>query len=223
MIVGDVTGKGIDAAALTALVRHTARTAARFDNRPGAVLAEVDRALREQPTLSPVTAVCARLDEGEPPRMTLAVGGHPLPLLKRDGQPPRALGGHGLLLGVVPDGRWEETVVPLSQGDTVLFFTDGVTEAPGAGGRFGDARLAAAVAAAPPDPDGLLGALRDALAAYTTGTATDDRAMLALRLESEAAAATATLSAEQRGSGAAPRAPQIRRMTDGARRPRALR
>ena len=48
VLLGDVTGKGVDAAALTALVRHTAKTAARFDSRPSAVLRVVDEILREQ-------------------------------------------------------------------------------------------------------------------------------------------------------------------------------
>ena len=52
VLLGDVTGKGVDAAALTALVRHTAKTAARFDSRPSAVLRVVDEILREQPSRS---------------------------------------------------------------------------------------------------------------------------------------------------------------------------
>ena len=64
VLLGDVTGKGVDAAALTALVRHTAKTAARFDARPSAVLGVVDEVLREQ-GVSLVTLVCARLVDSE--------------------------------------------------------------------------------------------------------------------------------------------------------------
>ena len=58
VVLGDVTGKGVRAAALTSLVRYTARTAARVRPRPSAVLAQVHRALRQRPRLAPVTMVC---------------------------------------------------------------------------------------------------------------------------------------------------------------------
>ena len=80
VLLGDVTGKGVNAASLTSLVRYTARTAAALRPAPAAVLAQVNRALRERPRLAPVTMVCGLLGEDE---LTLAVGGHPLPLLKR--------------------------------------------------------------------------------------------------------------------------------------------
>src|SRR3954452_22554012 len=80
VFLGDVTGKGIAAAALTSLVRHSVRTAARFDSRPGAVLALVNDILVEQPRLAPVSLVCALVDG---PRVTVAAGGHPPPLLRR--------------------------------------------------------------------------------------------------------------------------------------------
>src|SRR5204863_8435866 len=64
VLLGDVTGKGVDAAAITALVRHTAKTAARFDGRPSEVIRVVDEILREQPC-SLVTLVCARLREAQ--------------------------------------------------------------------------------------------------------------------------------------------------------------
>src|SRR3954452_15346109 len=59
VVLGDVTGKGVEAAALTSLVRHSARMAARFDPSPARVLALVNLVLREQSRLSLVTAVCA--------------------------------------------------------------------------------------------------------------------------------------------------------------------
>ena len=69
----------------------------------------------------------------------------------------------------------------LAPGDTLLLFTDGVTDTPGAGGRFGDERLRATVAAAPAEPAELLLAVSAALDAFAHGNGQDDRAMLALR------------------------------------------
>ena len=62
VVLGDVTGRGVAAAALTAMVRHTARTGALFDARPAAILALVNRVLCDQSGLAPVTLVCARVD-----------------------------------------------------------------------------------------------------------------------------------------------------------------
>jgi GAF domain-containing protein len=177
VVLGDVTGKGVRAAALTSLVRYTARTAGAFDAAPSAVLAQVHRALRQRPTMSPVTMVCALL-RGE--SLTLAVGGHPLPLRKHaDGV--EKVGTTGLLLGALHDYEpAEDVVVPLASGESLLLYTDGVTDTPGEHGRFGEERLLAAVAAAPRAPGALVAGVAQALDAFARGTVQDDRAMLVI-------------------------------------------
>jgi serine phosphatase RsbU (regulator of sigma subunit) len=141
------------------------------------VLAQVHRALRQRPRLAPVTMVCGRLRGGE---LTLAVGGHPLPLLKR-AERVEKLGTTGMLLGAVHDYEpAPEVTVPLGAGDTLLLYTDGVTDTPGADDRFGEARLIATVEAAPAEPEALLTAVSATLDGFTHGTAVDDRAMLVL-------------------------------------------
>jgi serine phosphatase RsbU (regulator of sigma subunit) len=177
VVLGDVTGKGVRAAALTSLVRYTARTAGAFDSSPSAVLAQVHRALRQRPAMSPVTMVCALLRGGT---LTLAVGGHPLPVRKHPGGAEK-VGVTGLLLGAVHDyARATDVVIPFGPGESLLLYTDGVTETPGVDGRFGDARLLAAVEAAPPEPAALLDAVAAALDAFAHGTVHDDRAMLVM-------------------------------------------
>jgi PAS domain S-box-containing protein len=178
VLLGDVTGMGVAAAALTSLVRHTARTAAAFDPRPAAVLRHVNRALRQRPRIEPVTMVCGLLGEGT---VALAIGGHPLPLIKRGGDCDK-VGIPGLLLGAVDEyGEAALASVAFAPGDTLLLFTDGVTDAPGADGRFGDERLRATVSAAPAEPADLLAAVSAALDGFAHGNGQDDRAMLALR------------------------------------------
>jgi PAS domain S-box-containing protein len=192
VFLGDVTGKGIEAAALTALVRHSAQMGARFDHRPSALLALVNRVLREQPRLAPVSVVCALIEDRDgAPLVTVASAGHPLPLLKRRGEPPREVGRHDVLLGVVDQDAFTETTVELAPGDALLFFTDGVLDAPGADGRFGEQRLLDAVAGAPADPAALLQAVEAALRAFASGDRADDRAMLALRYIGAPASAAA--------------------------------
>ena len=178
VILGDVTGKGVTAAALTSLVRHTAKTGAVFDPRPSAVLALVNGALRRRPRVAPVTMLCALLGDGE---ITLAAGGHPLPLLKRPGGPARKVGETGLLLGAVDDyAAAADVVVPVAPGDTLVLYTDGVTDTTGEPGRFGETRLRAAVESAPAAPEALLAELTATLGAFQRGRIADDRAVLVL-------------------------------------------
>ena len=182
VVLGDVTGKGVEAAALTSLVRHSARTAARFDPRPARVLAHVNTILREQAQLSLVTVVCALVEaNGDQARLTVASAGHPLPVLRRAGGAPGPLGDHGVLLGVGGEEDWTETAVALAPGDTVLFYTDGVTETPGDGARFGEPRLYDALARAGDAPAAVLAEIERSLRDFQAGETLDDRAMLALR------------------------------------------
>jgi PAS domain S-box-containing protein len=179
VFLGDVTGKGIAAASLTSLVRHSLRTAARFDPRPAAVLALVNEILVEQPRLAPVTLVCALIDGA---RMTVAAAGHPPPLLRRAGKVVE-LGPTGILLGAIGGQTFREETVELRPGDTVLLYTDGVTDTPGADERFGPERLSDILNAAPDEPADILERIEAALREYQSGTAIDDRAMLVLRFD----------------------------------------
>jgi len=177
VFLGDVTGKGIEAAALTALVRHSVRTAARFNPEPRAVLQLVNDILLELPRLSPVTLVCA-LIEGS--RLTFAAGGHPRPLLKRGGA-VEEIGQHGALLGAIDEFEAEETVLDLETGDTLLLYTDGVTDTPGERDRFGHVRLMQILRDSEADPATVLEHVERALREFQTGSAVDDRAILVLR------------------------------------------
>jgi serine phosphatase RsbU (regulator of sigma subunit) len=182
VVLGDVTGKGVEAAALTSLVRHSARMAARFDARPARVLSHVNRILREQSQLSLVTVVCALVrTDADRAQLTIASAGHPLPLLRRDGAAPQAIGDYGVLLGVGGEEDWRESDVVVAIGDTVLFYTDGVTETPGDAARFGEPRLCEALARAGSEPADVLAEIERSLRDFQAGETLDDRAMLALR------------------------------------------
>jgi PAS domain S-box-containing protein len=182
IVLGDVTGKGIEAAALTSLVRHSARMAARFDPSPARVLSLVNQVLREQSRLSLVTAVCALVQsEGDGARLTVASAGHPLPLLRRPGAGPEPMGDHGVLLGVEGEDDWTNVTVTVGPGDTVLFYTDGVTETPGEKARYGELRLYEAMKRSGDGPVALLAEIERSLREFQAGVTIDDRAMLALR------------------------------------------
>jgi serine phosphatase RsbU (regulator of sigma subunit) len=132
MAIGDVCGKGVDAAALTALARHTLRAAARTSASPSAVLAALNRAVLEESRPGQfLTAIFARL-RARPSggfELRLANGGHLPPVLLDGDLAPRAFDCMGTLLGVVEHPQLPERAIELVPGDTLLLYTDGLTEA----------------------------------------------------------------------------------------------
>src|SRR5579884_899055 len=89
VLLGDVTGRGVEAAAMTSLVRHGARFLAKDEHSPSVILARLNDALRAQPGLSLCSALCARL---EPDRIIMSSAGHPPPLIIRDDGRIREIG-----------------------------------------------------------------------------------------------------------------------------------
>ena len=147
------------------------------------MLAVVDDVLREQPGFALVTVVCALLCDAPDGSATAMItrAGHPAPLLVAAHGDVRPVGDAGILLGAVPDARRTTTEVTVGPGDTLLFYTDGVPDTPGAEGRFGDARLAALVGTGANEPGELLRRVDGAVAEFQEGLVVDDRAMLAIR------------------------------------------
>jgi serine phosphatase RsbU (regulator of sigma subunit) len=128
-LIGDVQGKGPDAAAVTALARHTMRAAAVYEHRPSGVLTTMHRALRDQHADRFCTVAYAHLRVGrERIALELACGGHPLPLvIHRDGRVD-PVGRLGTLLGSDIEPLLTDVGVELGPGDVLLLYTDGVTE-----------------------------------------------------------------------------------------------
>lgn len=132
--IGDVCGKGIDAAAITGLVRHTVRAASRHSTSSVEVLEAVHRALADHQPPTFCTAMFGYLSPGEAPgsfRLEFALGGHPQPLIRRQNGSVRPTGLHGTLLGIV-EPALTPTVTVLEPGDTLILYTDGLTDAPNA-------------------------------------------------------------------------------------------
>jgi serine phosphatase RsbU (regulator of sigma subunit) len=129
-LIGDVQGKGPDAAAVTALARHTLRAAAAYEDSPSAVLSLLHRALREQRTDDRfITVAYAHMQVAvEHVRLELACGGHPLPLVVHEDGSVDAVGRLGTLLGTDIEPLLADVTVELELGDVVVLYTDGVTE-----------------------------------------------------------------------------------------------
>jgi PAS domain S-box-containing protein len=193
IVIGDITGKGIDAAALTALVRHTVRTASEFLSSPAELLAFVDSTLKKQRALSVCTALCLRL-HGD--TLTLAAGGHPLPLhitsrgVEESGEGVEEVGEHGPLLGALPDVHWQDHTLRLEEGGTLFAYTDGITDALGEGGeRFGLGRLCDTLRSLRGRPAAeVIHGVTHTLDAFQSGAHADDTAAIALHRLGDAGA-----------------------------------
>ena len=146
LVIGDVCGKGAEAAALTALARYTVRAAALQSRSPSAILRRLNEALlRDRLDYRFCTVLYVSLIPHERGvSACLTSGGHPLPLVLRAGGAVETAGAPGSLLGIVDPPELAEQRLELEPGDALVLFTDGVTEADRAAG---PERLAAQLAA----------------------------------------------------------------------------
>lgn len=192
VLLGDVTGRGVEAAAMTSLVRHGARFLAKREHSPSRLLAQIDEELRRQRGLSLCSALCVRLERG---RVVMSSAGHPPPLLLRDDGRIREIGGPGPLLGGWDGSAWEDRVLEVRPDETLLMYTDGVTDTRGEAERFGAARLRRLLTDnAGATPAELLSTLELELDRFQIGGHADDTGAVALR---PAAAEALVLTGEQ--------------------------
>jgi serine phosphatase RsbU (regulator of sigma subunit) len=183
LVVGDVTGRGARAASITALARYTLRTAAALTNDPQIALATLNRALlaRRDTSLCSIAALTLGDDPRQPVRM--AIAGH-LPPLLVDGEEVCEAAASDQVLGAFAEGEWRICERQVEPGQQLVITTDGIVEAEGAAGRFGEERLRAELAGAG-NPAGAVQRLEGALRAFTADTLDDDVAILAIARSAE--------------------------------------
>ncbi|WP_411079731.1 PP2C family protein-serine/threonine phosphatase [Streptomyces sp. cmx-18-6] len=149
LLIGDVCGRGAEAAALTGLARHTLRTLLEEGTDAGTALSRLNRALRQERASRFLTAVVTTLTPQPDGTALLSTcsAGHPPPLVLRgDGTVSEVISG-GLLLGVLDDVSYESHTERIAPGDTLVLFTDGLTESREAGGAFFESVLPGRLAA----------------------------------------------------------------------------
>jgi serine phosphatase RsbU (regulator of sigma subunit) len=185
VVLGDVSGKGAEAAAVTALVRYTVRAIASFDKSPSEVLSLVNDAMLRQRTDSRFsTVVYARAEAvGDGVRVQLASGGHPLPVTVRSDGRTEYAGRPGTLLGVVVEPTFEDVTVDLAPGDALVLYTDGVPEAGAPDRLLGPDDLLAAIARCDRSSAATIGECIEAAAVEAGGgNPNDDIAIVVLRV-----------------------------------------
>ena len=190
LVVGDVTGHGAAAARLTAVARFALRAVVELSGNPIAALQQLNRMLLAEPELSLVTLVCAVLGPriGDAASVDIIRCGHPAPLLVRPGD-VEEIGEANPIVGAFPDAAWQATRVAMRAGETLLLYTDGVTDASGADERFGTERLLDSVRAQQTGaPQDLIAGVARVLTEFRVGAQRDDEALVALQLDEDPAA-----------------------------------
>src|SRR5215203_1675111 len=147
VVVGDATGKGVPAALMMASTRSTLRAVAQASESPGDALRRVNDPLATDiPSNMFVTCFYAILDP-KSATLSYANAGHDLPYLRRSDGDVEELRARGMPLGLMPGMGYEEGEISLSEGNCVLFYSDGLVEAHNPRGEmFGFPRLRELVA-----------------------------------------------------------------------------
>ncbi len=183
IVLGDVSGKGAEAAATTSLIRYTLRTLALDEPRPSQVLSKLNAALLREGDperfCTLVFAVARPTDVAVD--LVLSLAGHPAPLLRHGDGRVEPVGLPGSALGLFPDPHLRETSLHLQSGDSLVLFTDGLTEARNGDDEFGTDRVSTLLATNDSALQPMLDHLVEAAQEHSHGVLNDDLALLVLK------------------------------------------
>ena len=183
IVLGDVCGKGAAAAVVTALARYTVRAEALHVSSPAAVLTGLHQAMLTYYPQTFCTALFVLLDQApEGHRLTVAAGGHPLPLCRRADGTTETIGYPGRLLGMAKTANVSESEAMLRPGDTMVLYTDGLSEGRRKRVFFGEEGIAEVLgASADLTAQKTADALVTAVLAFQGGRAHDDIAVVVVK------------------------------------------
>jgi len=183
--IGDVCGKGARAAARTGLVRDVLRVLVRGGHRLGEAVHQLNEVMMEAADplqFCTLAAALVRRDGDGSFAVELLLAGHERPVLVRADGRAEQVGEFGTAVGLLPQVLVEVTTHRLEPGDTLLLYTDGVTERRRGREQFGPERLLALAARTAGRPARqVVAAVRDAVERFSPEPATDDVALLAVR------------------------------------------
>ena len=188
-IIGDVSGKGAKAAALTALTRHTLYAAALRESSPARNLAFLDEAMRRRSRGDGAfsTVLYARICPGDDSTaLTLASGGHPPALIARADGSVEHVATPGTLVGVLERARFEDRAARMAPGDLLLLYTDGAIELRRRDLAFGERQLVQVLREHAGEPaNDVVDAIARRIDELQDGSPRDDFALLAVRMRHE--------------------------------------
>ena len=185
MAIGDVCGKGEEAAAVTASARHAIRVLAHRNGDPGEVLRQANEIMLAERFEDRFITACAAQLSWRDDRVHVVLGsaGHPGPAVVQPDGEVRLLDGGGMALGLFPGAEPGIQEIDLRPGDLFFMFTDGVTEARSPEMTYFEERLAdqlASLAGRPPTE--VCSAMRTLVLEFSMNDLRDDMTMLVLRV-----------------------------------------
>lgn len=183
--IGDVSGKGVRAASLTALARHTIRAASRRGSSAASVLGELNHAILADDSADRYLTVAHLIlrPEQMATHITLSLGGHPQPFLRSADGSVRPVGQPGSAVGLLDEGgRWSDEHITLAVGNILVLYTDGLTDVRHhtTGELAGDLLAHVLAGSEAKDAESLADELLDAVLDFAGGRRRDDMALLVL-------------------------------------------
>jgi PAS domain S-box-containing protein len=185
--IGDVSGKGPEAAAIAGLARHTLRALGFNERSPRLLLTKLHETLLAGEGHGEFCTVCCALlqPHADGATLSIACGGHPPPIIRRANGSVEVANCTGPLLGLPVDLAFVEESVELGPGDIVVLYTDGVTEAHHRNQPlFGEERLVEVIGRSESDVDRVADAILAAVSEYGPAEPRDDVAVVIVRIES---------------------------------------
>ncbi len=181
VVLGDVSGKGVEAAILTSTARHAVRSGALREPVPSGLMRVLNQALVDHGGSRFCTVALLRLQRVQDAWVaTLTSGGHPFPLLLRHGTTTK-MGRPGSLLGVFEQVAFHDVSIRPAKGDALVLYTDGVTEARNhAGEFFGEDRMCEAIVGSSYSAEAIVDGVVASVLGFQAGAA-DDIALVVIR------------------------------------------
>ena len=184
--IGDVCGKGVEAAVITALARYTLRGAMVSRPAPSEALAALNEVLLRHGSDRFCTVGLLRLSRNDGGwSATVASAGHPLPYLVAQDMTTKTVGRSGSVLGVLTDPVLHDITVALQPEQSLVMYTDGVTEARCGAEFFGEVRFEAALSRHAASATSLTHSVLTEILDFQSGIARDDIALVAVRVPPE--------------------------------------
>lgn len=189
LVIADVSGKGLTAAVHTAMAKYMLEGYACEDPSPAGTLRKLNRAIgtfrQDDDSETFITTFFAAVDPSSG-LVTYANAGHPSPLLRRDDSSVEWLNAaNGLPLGVAGDTEYSNSQVTLSEGDSLILYTDGVIEGRSGDKWFGMEELTSLVGNLDASADELVHDIYQAVSEFAGGNVQDDVALVAIRMRAE--------------------------------------
>ncbi|HEU5244623.1 MAG TPA: SpoIIE family protein phosphatase [Gaiellaceae bacterium] len=182
VVLGDVTGHGVDATADMAMAKFVFRSLAREHQEPADFLASANDVICSEIGPGKFISMSYVVVDGASGRVAGASAGHPAPRIVLPGGATKPLEAHGLVLGIDPGQRYAESQAELPPGASLVLYTDGVVEARRNGELYGDERLDVLLAEQHELPAHLLAAaVADDAREFAGGDLSDDLAVVVIR------------------------------------------